>query len=157
MRTLQACILVIAVSAPAAGGELAAAFRSPPDAARPWTYWWWLNGHVSREGITADLEAMKRQGIGGVLIFNAGGGATPPGLTFMGPEWLASGFDDRAWPAALNAAPYGGGPWGRPSLSVADLQVAEVCFLREGDARVLCRASAPVPRRRTETSAENNA
>jgi len=69
--------------------DLASEFVSPPDSARPWAYWWWLNGHVSRDGITHDLEAMAEQGIGGVLLFNAGGGATPPGLTFMGPEWRA--------------------------------------------------------------------
>ncbi|TSA36574.1 MAG: hypothetical protein D4R64_07195 [Porphyromonadaceae bacterium] len=38
------------------------------DEARPWVYWFWLNGNITREGITADLEAMNRVGIGGVLI-----------------------------------------------------------------------------------------
>ena len=41
-------------------GDLAKEFASPPGAARPWVYWFWLNGNVNREGITADLEAMKR-------------------------------------------------------------------------------------------------
>ncbi len=84
-------VLVICLAAPVAviGDELARGFQSPPDSAKPWTYWWWLNGHVSRDGITQDLEAMKRQGINGVLIFNAGGGETPPGLKFLGPEWRA--------------------------------------------------------------------
>jgi len=30
--------------------------------ARPWVYWFWLNGNITRAGITADLEAMKRVG-----------------------------------------------------------------------------------------------
>jgi hypothetical protein len=64
-------------------------FITPPDSAKPWAYWWWLNGHVSREGITRDLEAMKRQGINGVLLFNAGGGDSPAGLKFFSPEWRA--------------------------------------------------------------------
>ena len=40
---------------------LAAGFQTPPDSAKPLAYWWWLNGNVSREGITKDLEEMKRQ------------------------------------------------------------------------------------------------
>jgi hypothetical protein len=64
-------------------------FRSPPASARPWTYWWWLNSNVTREGITRDLEEMHRQGIQGVLIFNAGGENTPAGPKFLSPEWNA--------------------------------------------------------------------
>jgi (4-O-methyl)-D-glucuronate---lignin esterase len=47
-------------------------FRTPPDESRPWVYWVWMDGNLSRDGITADLEAMKRAGIGGVII-----GGTP--------------------------------------------------------------------------------
>jgi hypothetical protein len=34
---------------------LARNFREPPDSARPWVYWFWLNGNITREGITEDL------------------------------------------------------------------------------------------------------
>jgi retron-type reverse transcriptase len=34
---------------------LATAFANPPDSARPWVYWFWLNGNITKEGITADL------------------------------------------------------------------------------------------------------
>ncbi len=47
-------------------------FRSPPPAARPHTWWHWMNGNVTKEGITADLEAMARVGIGGAQMFDAG-------------------------------------------------------------------------------------
>ncbi|MBN1911499.1 MAG: discoidin domain-containing protein [Pirellulales bacterium] len=68
--------------------RLAEGFASPPAQARPWVYWWWLNGNVTRQGITRDLEEMKRQGIGGVLIFHAGGGrGAPMGPKFLSPEW----------------------------------------------------------------------
>ena len=50
-------------------------FRNPPDSARPWVYWLWLNGNITREGISADLEAMARVGIGGVLIMEVDQGA----------------------------------------------------------------------------------
>ena len=48
-------------------------FANPPDSAKPWCYWWWVNGHVDRETITADLESMKRLGFGGVLMFDSRG------------------------------------------------------------------------------------
>ena len=48
-------------------------FLNPPDSARPWCYWWWINGHADRETITSDLEAMKCLGFGGVLMFDSRG------------------------------------------------------------------------------------
>jgi hypothetical protein len=38
-------------------------FLNPPNTARPWVYWFWINNCVTCKGITADLEAMKRVGI----------------------------------------------------------------------------------------------
>lgn len=35
---------------------------------RPWTFWYWMFGAVSEEGIRADLEAMKRVGLGGAYL-----------------------------------------------------------------------------------------
>ncbi|MGD1101914.1 MAG: glycosyl hydrolase [Terriglobia bacterium] len=67
--------------------ELASNFLSPPDSAKPWAYWLWLNGNVTKEGITKDLEEMKRQGINGVLVFQAGDGKTPAGAQFFSPQW----------------------------------------------------------------------
>ncbi|NQT13303.1 MAG: hypothetical protein HQ582_11175, partial [Planctomycetes bacterium] len=40
-------------------------FVSPPQVCRPWVYWWWLNGNVTEQSITRDLEAMAAQGFGG--------------------------------------------------------------------------------------------
>ena len=65
------------------------AFRHPPDEARPWVYWFWNNGNVTSNGITADLEAMQRVGIGGVLIMDVVERYAPPRGTaeFMNEEW----------------------------------------------------------------------
>jgi hypothetical protein len=38
--------------------ELEKGFIRPPDSAKPYVWWHWLNGNVSREGTTRDLEAM---------------------------------------------------------------------------------------------------
>ncbi|MEY3896321.1 MAG: hypothetical protein RLZZ214_1841 [Verrucomicrobiota bacterium] len=72
-----------------ADDDLAAAFDSPPLAARTRCFWWWLNSNVDKAAITKDLEWMKSIGMGGGLIFDAGGGAgpTPTGPLFGSPEW----------------------------------------------------------------------
>ena len=35
---------------------------------RPWTFWYWMYGAVSEEGIKADLQAMKDVGLGGCYL-----------------------------------------------------------------------------------------
>lgn len=36
--------------------------------AKPWCFWYWMFGAVTKEGITADLESMKRIGLGGTYL-----------------------------------------------------------------------------------------
>ena len=55
-------------------GRLDDAWKSPSEEAKPWTFWYWMNNNVSKEGIKADLEAMAEHGIGGVYLFSIGGG-----------------------------------------------------------------------------------
>lgn len=68
-------------------------FRSPPRQAKPWAFWWWLEGNIDEEGIKTDLIAMKEVGMGGALIYDAGSSSykdvrrTPPGPEFMSRQW----------------------------------------------------------------------
>lgn len=65
-------------------------FQTPPDAAKPRVWWHWMNGNITKEGITKDLEWMKRVGIGGFQNFDASlftPNVTPKKLVFMTPEW----------------------------------------------------------------------
>ncbi len=87
LSVLIALCLVASCTAKKEEDPLAAGFVTPPDSARPWVYWFWLNGNITREGITADLEAMKRVGIGGVLIMEVDQGAPVGPADFMGAEW----------------------------------------------------------------------
>jgi len=73
----------------AAQAELEQGFRQPPASARPHTWWHWMNGNVTREGITADLEAMKAIGLGGAQNFNVSEGIPPGPVKYMSAEWLA--------------------------------------------------------------------
>ena len=50
-------------------------FLNPPSEAKPIMIWQWMDGLISKEGITADLEAYQRAGIGGVQNFQVGGTA----------------------------------------------------------------------------------
>ena len=67
--------------------SLAAKFKNPPPSARPHTWWHWMGGNVTKEGITADLEAMKQAGIGGAHIFDAGQGIPDGPIKYNSPEW----------------------------------------------------------------------
>ena len=68
-------------------------WNNPPRDARLRAYWWWLNGNVTKEAITRDLEEMKAKGFGGALICDADGSSqdgndrAPHGPTFFSPEW----------------------------------------------------------------------
>ena len=79
LLALFAIIGLVAIGTPctASAGQCAPSlwddFSDPPDSARPWCYWWWINGHADKETITADLEAIRRLGFGGVLMFDSRG------------------------------------------------------------------------------------
>ncbi|MBI4559252.1 MAG: hypothetical protein HY706_16830 [Candidatus Hydrogenedentes bacterium] len=107
--------------------NLRAGFAHPPDSARPWVYWFWLNGNITREGITADLEAMERVGIGGVLIMEVDQGTPVGPVDFMSDRWRelfqhvvaeaerlgleVNMNDDAGWNGS-------GGPWIKPEQSM---------------------------------------
>jgi hypothetical protein len=132
--TLSSIVVAFLLLGPGAifrGGEpaqeLRKNFRTPPDSARPWVYWFWLNQNITREGITADLEAMKRTGIGGVLIMEVDQGAPKGPVAFNSPQWRelfkhvcteanrlgleVNMNNDAGWCGS-------GGPWITPDLSM---------------------------------------
>ena len=67
--------------------DLESGFKNPPKSARPHTWWHWINGNISEKGITADLEAMKRFGLGGAQIFNVDVGIPAGDKPFMSEQW----------------------------------------------------------------------
>jgi len=82
-----AAVLLAASSTTAT--TLEESFANPPDSARPWVYWYFMDGNTTREGMKADLDAMKKAGIGGVLILEIGAGRPPRGpVEFLSPKWL---------------------------------------------------------------------
>ncbi|MCD8287523.1 MAG: glycosyl hydrolase family 2, partial [Porphyromonadaceae bacterium] len=68
--------------------EVAAAFASPPDTTR--TKVWWFHGETetTRAGITADLEAYRQAGIGGVVYYDqVHNSSTPDAFEALSPDW----------------------------------------------------------------------
>ena len=82
---LLAALLVL--SSPSQPDPLAAGFANPPGWARPHTWWHWMDGNVTKEGITADLEAMKEVGIGGAQMFTVAQGIPKGPVDYMSPLW----------------------------------------------------------------------
>ena len=139
----------LTVSALVAAASLAAAalaqtpdaleqgFKNPPDAARPRTWWHWTMSNVTREGITKDLEWMKRVGIGGFMLadVNAGGGQTvEPRTPFGTPEWFdavrhaAAEADRLGLEMSIFSSPgwsETGGPWVTPEQAMKKLVWSE--------------------------------
>jgi (4-O-methyl)-D-glucuronate---lignin esterase len=73
--------------------DLEAGWREPPEVSRARCWWWWLNGNVTKEAITHDLEEMKAKGLGGANIIDAGGAdqrgnhQVPHGPDFGSAAW----------------------------------------------------------------------
>ncbi|WP_234027347.1 glycosyl hydrolase [Aurantiacibacter arachoides] len=116
---------------------LLAGFVDPPQSARPRTWWHWMNGNVTQEGIARDLEWMNRIGLGGIQNFDAS--LTTPQivderLIYMSPEWreafrfAVSEADRHGLEFAIAASPgwsETGGPWVEPADGMKKLTWSE--------------------------------
>ena len=137
-RTRQAAWVVLLaalvgawiVSAQNSGDALERGFQNPPDSAKPRVWWHWMNGNITKEGIKADLEWMKRVGIGGFQNFDAALN-TPQvvekRLVYMTPEWkdafkyAATLADQLGLEMAIAGSPgwsESGGPWVPPAQAM---------------------------------------
>ena len=142
MKALRALAIVAGIAvagmilpeASAQADSIEDGFRHPPDSARPQTWWHWMNGNITKEGITADLEAMKRVGIGGATIVNADCGIPAGPVKFLGPEWremvrhAAREADRLGLELCLeNCAGWSssGGPWNTPEHAMQRVTTSE--------------------------------
>ena len=114
--------------------DLEQSFESPPESARPFTWWHWVNGNVSKSGITKDLEAMKEVGIAGFILFDGSVGIPAGPVAFHSEEdqqlrafamkeaarlGLDAGFNNASgWSST-------GGPWVQPEDSMKTLVWSE--------------------------------
>jgi hypothetical protein len=133
IRLLSVLLISAIWVGPAIAADWEKDFVSPPPESRPRCYWYWMDGVFSKEGITRDLEAMKRVGIGNAyigVISGQGGPAGEKGLSALTDEWwdhLAHAvregtrlgvdigfFNCPGWSQS-------GGPWVKPSEAMRHL------------------------------------
>ncbi|MCC6794114.1 MAG: glycoside hydrolase family 2 [Candidatus Hydrogenedentes bacterium] len=113
-------------------------FANPPETTKPRCYWYWMDGHISREGITKDLEAMRSSGIGGAYIGVISGQSGMPanaGYKALSESWW--GYIEHAVREAgrigvdiglFNSPGWSqsGGPWVRPEQSMRYVLLPEI-------------------------------
>lgn len=119
-------------------------FQKPPESAKPWVFWYWLNGNVSKEGISRDLEAMQRVGIGEALIANVKYREIPTGpVKMFTDEWwdlkthALQKADSLGMKIGLFNCPgwsQAGGPWVKPEQAMRYLNATE--FSVKGPQRI---------------------
>ena len=68
--------------------DLEKGFQNPPDSVRPGVYWYFMDGNLSREAMTKDLEAMKQAGIGNLVYLEVNVGVPRGPVDFLSDEWM---------------------------------------------------------------------
>jgi hypothetical protein len=88
LASLASCWLGLMPGISAAQDRLAEGFANPPKETAPWCFYYWVSDRISKEGITRDLEAMARVGIGEALIGNIFLDEVKPGnIKVLSEEW----------------------------------------------------------------------
>ncbi|MFV1965735.1 MAG: glycosyl hydrolase [Pirellulaceae bacterium] len=84
---IVASLMLLRSSGTCAEEDLAAGFQDPPDTARPGVYWYFMDGNLTREGMTADLESMKEAGIGNLVFLEVNVGVPRGPVDFLSDAW----------------------------------------------------------------------
>lgn len=109
-------------------------FVTPKDDNTLWCYWYWIGDDISKEGITKDLEAMKKAGIGGAFIGNINPEEKDGKVPMLSEEWwdhmvyaVNEGnrigvdigvFNCPGWSQS-------GGPWVKPEMAMRHIIYSE--------------------------------
>ena len=127
MRLIMITFCLLTFSVACAGG-VEDEFRDPPEWTKPWCYWFWVDGDVTEEGITKDLEKMKELGIQQAIVTNVHHDKNGTGpIKTLSAEWrdlnrhafreaarlgiAFSMFNSAGWSQS-------GGPWNKPEHSM---------------------------------------
>jgi hypothetical protein len=109
-------------------------FINPPDSARPGVYWYFMDGNIDGAAMTADLESMKKAGIGYVLFLEVNVGVPRGKIDFLTEEWqelykhAVNEASRLGIKVVLGSGPGwagSGGPWVTPAQSMTHLVASE--------------------------------
>ena len=125
-----AAALLSVHAAGAAGGPDPARFSRPEPADQIATWWHWMDGSLTKDGLTKDLEAMKAQGISNATVLNIYrmiGVQNTLAIPFDSPEWYdmfrhavekADSLGIEIGAANCDGWSESGGPWITPETSM---------------------------------------
>ncbi|MEX2511516.1 MAG: glycosyl hydrolase [Cyclobacteriaceae bacterium] len=147
-------ILIILSCANQSTNKLKDDFKNPPDSAKPGVYWYFMDGNLSREEMTKDLESMNEAGISNLIFLEVGIGVPRGPVDFMSEEWQdlyvhAVREAERLGIKILLGAGPGwcgsGGPWVKPEEAMKHLVFSETVI--SGNKKVDIKL--PVPEQRS--------
>ena len=110
-------------------------FLSPPDSAKPGVYWYFMDGNLTRESMTKDLEAMKAAGIGNLMFLEVNVGVPRGKVDFFSEEWqllfthAVKEAERLGIEISLGLGPGwtgSGGPWVKPEESMKHIVAGSV-------------------------------
>lgn len=113
-----------------------------PLSAHPWVYAFWMEGNITKEGITADLEGMKRAGISGMEFMCVDLGNPKGPHRFMSESWyelfnhLLIESDRLGIQIDMNDAPGwdgSGGAWITHEMASQQIVATELVLLKISD------------------------
>lgn len=153
------CILSLYYIAPCLGQskarkELEQVFENPPQAALPGVYWYFMDGNISKDGMTKDLESMKNVGIGHLIYLEVNVGIPRGKVDFLSEEWknlfvhAVRESERLGIDITLGVGPGwtgSGGPWVLPEESMQHLVSSSVDV--EGGSRMSINLEKPLPRK----------
>lgn len=140
---LSICFMPISADSAKEIKQIEYDFKNLSNESRPHTYWFWMNGNITKEGITKDLEAMQQVGIGGVLNLEGGTGIPKGAVQYLSPQWaeLKAHAIKEASRLGLEFAMHNspgwsssGGPWITPEMAMQQLTWSEVYI--EGNRKI---------------------
>ena len=122
-----ACSMLLAACDKTQGLE--EGFRDPSSTGvQTSVYWYWISGNVSKEGVVADLESMKRIGIDRAFIGNIGlpeAEGTPRGpVNLLTEEWyeiMHTALKKMCIRDSFKSLTGGVACWGMPNIKEVDL------------------------------------
>jgi len=130
ISTLTLIIITLLHNAGFAQDNLKAGFKNPPQSARPGVYWYFMDGNLSREGMTADLESMAQAGIGNLIFLEVNVGVKRGPIDFLSEKWqelfkhAVREAERLGIEITLGSGPGwagSGGPWVKPEQSMQHL------------------------------------